>query len=68
MAIKRVTANLPADLVREATQLTGRGITETLVWGLQLIRRRRAYQKFLALKGTIDLRLDVDALRGRPRR
>ncbi|HEX6095760.1 MAG TPA: hypothetical protein VF432_05490 [Thermoanaerobaculia bacterium] len=31
-------------------------------------RAKRAYEKAMALKGTIDLKIDVDELRGRNRR
>lgn len=35
---KRITANLPAALLKEASQITEKGITETLTFGLQLIK------------------------------
>jgi hypothetical protein len=31
-------------------------------------RAKRAYEKAMALKGTIDLKIDIDELRGRSRR
>lgn len=34
--VRRVTANLPASLLKEACQVSGRGITEALVEGLTL--------------------------------
>jgi hypothetical protein len=68
MKTKRVTANLPEELLEEAMRATGKGITVTLVEGLELVARRRAYQKLLALKGKLDLELDLDRLRERPRR
>ena len=39
-----------------------------LVEHLRKARARRAYEKFLALKGTIHLNIDIDELRGRNRR
>jgi hypothetical protein len=66
--IKRVTVNLPARLLAEAEAVTGRGITETLVEGLRLLARRRAHAKALALRGTLDLQIDIGASRERPRR
>jgi hypothetical protein len=65
---RRVTANLPADLLQEAMQVTGEGITETLVAGLGLVRRTRAYGKAMALRGKIHLHIDLDRSRERPRR
>jgi hypothetical protein len=65
---RRVTVNLPDDLLREAEQVTGKGITETLIAGLTLLARRRAYTKAQALRGKLDLRIDLDASRERARR
>jgi len=63
-----VTANLPEPLLAEAMEVTGRGITETLIAGLNLVRRVRAYEKALALRGKVRLRVDLDASRERRRR
>jgi hypothetical protein len=65
--VRRVTANLPRELLDEAMELTGEGITDTLVEGLELIRRRRAYQKAMALRGKIELEVDLDVSRERGR-
>ena len=64
-AIKRVTVNLPRALLEDAGEVTGVGMTETIVQGLQLLARRRAYTKAMALKGKLDLRIDLDASRER---
>jgi len=64
---RRVTANLPEDLLEKAMEVTGGGITETLVEGLEQLRRRRFYEKFMALKGKIHLDVDIDESRGRKR-
>ena len=66
-AVRRVTANLPADLLARACRQTGKGITETLIEGLDLVRRRAAGERLLALRGKVDIELDVDEARGRPR-
>jgi hypothetical protein len=65
---RRVTANLPAQLLEEALEATGEGITGTLTEGLRLVRRTRAYPKAMALKGKLRLQVDLDAARERPRR
>lgn len=65
ISAKRITANLPADLLDDAMAVTGRGITETLVEGLRLVRRAAAYEKAMALKGKI--RLDIDLGESRER-
>jgi len=65
---RRVTANLPVELLQAAQEVTGRGITETIVEGLEHVRRRRFYEKAMALKGKIHLDIDIDKSRGRRRR
>jgi hypothetical protein len=63
--VRRVTANLPAALLDDATRITGTGITETLIEGLQMLKRRRAATKAAALRGSIQLDIDTDTLRER---
>ena len=65
---RRVTANLPEQLLEEAMEVTGKGITETLVEGLRLVRRARAYEKAMALRGKVKLSIDLDTSRERHRR
>lgn len=65
---RRVTANLPVDLLDQATRASGRGITETLVAGLTLVKRSAAARKARALRGRIRLDVDLEASRERARR
>ena len=65
---RRITANLPDDLLREAMEVTGKGITETIVDGLQRLRRARAFEKAQALRRRIVLKVDLEESRERPRR
>ena len=65
---RRVTANLPGDLLEDAMDVTGKGITETLVTGLHLVRRTRAYRKAMRLRGKVHLKVDLDESRERPHR
>jgi len=44
-SIKRVTVNLPAKLLAEAEQVSGRGITETIVLGLEQLARRSVEER-----------------------
>ncbi len=63
---RRVTANLPTGLLDEACEITGRGITETLIEGLLLVRRSGALKLARKLRGQIDLG-DVDLEKSRER-
>ena len=65
---RRITANLPGELLEEAMEVTGKGITETLVEGLRLVRRVRAYEKAMAMRGRVKLSIDLDTSRERRRR
>jgi hypothetical protein len=65
---KRVTANLPEDLLKEAMEVTNKGITETIVEGLRRVRQARAFAKAQALRGRISLKIDLEESRERRRR
>src|SRR5262245_1817405 len=62
---KCITANLPDKLLREAMEVTGKGITDTLVEGLRRVRRTRAFAKAQALRGKIALKIDLEESRER---
>ena len=64
---KRVTANLPEDLSEGAMEVTGKGITDTLIEGLSRVCRKRAHGKALALRGRLQLQIDLDQSRERRR-
>ena len=66
--IRRISANLPAALLSEARRATGKGITETLVNGLELVRRSAAARKAARLKGRLNLKIDLRISRERARR
>lgn len=68
MTARRVTANLPDELLDAARKVTGKGITETLIEGLEHIQRRRFYERALTLRGKIRLDVDLEESRGRRRR
>jgi len=65
---RRVTANLPVALLDGACKATGRGITETLVAGLTLLKRTAAARKAARLRGRLHLHVDLEASRERARR
>lgn len=66
--IRRITANLPAQLLAKAQELSGQGITETLVQGLELICRKEALEVARRLRGHVRLVVDGGRERGRSRR
>ena len=68
MTARRITANLPSELLEQAMKATGRGITETLIAGLERLRRADAYRKAMTLKGKIQVAVDLETSRERRRR
>jgi len=67
-AVRRITANLPEDLLDAAQEVTGKGITETLIEGLEQVKRRRFYERALRLRGKLQLDVNLEEARGRNRR
>jgi hypothetical protein len=62
---RRVTANLPVDLLEGACRVTGKGITDTLVAGLFLVKRTAAAGKARRLRGRLHLDVDLRVSRER---
>ena len=60
---KKITANLPASLLERAQQLTGQGITETLITALQELERSHKRSALRALRGRIRIDLDLERTR-----
>ena len=58
-AVKKITANLPAGLLERAQEVTGLGITETLVAGLQELERSRKRSALRMLRGKVRFELDL---------
>lgn len=62
-AARKVTVNLPPTLLDEATRITGKGITATLVEGLLELLRRQKRSALQGLRGKVRLELDVEKTR-----
>lgn len=63
---KKVATNIPAELLSEATKLSGLNQTAAIVEGLRELIRREKLQRLIALKGKLSFDYDVKVLRGRP--
>ena len=74
-AVRKITAILPEDLLRQAQRNSGEGLTQTLRAALESYNHRQWSRRMLALEGKVRLNLDLDELRedrefddlGRPR-
>lgn len=67
-ATRRVTANLPSALLDDSCRIAQRGITDTLVLGLELVRRRKSLALAKKLRGNLKLDIDLEVSRERSRR
>lgn len=61
--IRKVTVNLPADLLERAQKQTGKGITETVIAGLEELDRRARMTALRTLKGRVAFELDLKRTR-----
>lgn len=64
-ATRKITINLPGDLVDGAVHASGRGVTETIRQALREYNHRWACREFLALKGKVKFASSWQELRGK---
>jgi hypothetical protein len=62
-AAKKVTVNLPVEVLARARKITGKGITETIVEALSELERSRDRQALRALRGRIRFELNLKETR-----
>jgi len=62
-ASRKVTVEVPGDLLRRAQRSTGQGITATIRQGLKLVAAGRAYEELRRLKGRVKFSVDWKKLR-----
>lgn len=62
-AAKKVTVNLPIEVLARARKITGKGITETIVEALSELERSRNRQGLRALRGSIRFALNLKETR-----
>jgi hypothetical protein len=51
---RKITVEIPADLLKRAQDASGSGITQTVRTGLELIAASPAYARLLELRGKVD--------------
>lgn len=59
----KVTVSLPTQALRRARTITGRGITATILAGLEALDRKERRSALRALKGRVRLELDLEQTR-----
>ena len=62
-AARKITIQLPADLLRKAQRSTGEGVTATIRRGLELVAAERAQEELRRLRGKVAFSVDWKKLR-----
>ena len=61
--VKKITVDVPEDLLQRAQGSSGQGITATVRTGLQLVAATGAYEALRRLKGKVKFSVDWRKLR-----
>lgn len=51
--VRKITIEVPADLLKKAQDASGTGLTQTVRRGLQLLAASQTYDRLLRLKGKV---------------
>jgi len=62
-SVRKVTVELPRELLRRAQKATGDGTTATIRKGLELVAASRAYEEIRRLRGRVAFSVDWKKLR-----
>jgi hypothetical protein len=60
---RKITIDVPAELLEKAQRATGSGITQTVRTGLQLVAASQAYAQLRQLRGKVRFTLSSDELK-----
>jgi len=60
---RKITVEVPEDLLENALASTGEGITQTVRQGLELVAAGRAYDELRRLRGKLRLGIEIESLR-----
>jgi hypothetical protein len=61
--LKKLTVEVPADLLERATTASGQGVTPTVRKGLELVAAAGAYGRLRRLRGKVKFSVALSALR-----
>ena len=62
-AAKKITVNVPSDVLATATRITGKGVTDTIIEGLYELKKREQRSALRRLRGKVRFELDLEATR-----
>jgi hypothetical protein len=61
--MRKITVEVPEELLESALAATDQGITQTVRRGLELVAAGRAYEDLRRLRGKVRFGIDLEALR-----
>ena len=61
--IRKLTIEVPSDLISRATAASGEGVTPTVRRGLELVAASGAYARLRKLRGKVKFSVNIDSLR-----
>lgn len=53
-AVRKITVEVPAELLKTAQEASGAGITQTIRSGLELVAASRTYARLLEMRGKVQ--------------
>jgi hypothetical protein len=62
-AVRKVTMQLPEDLIHKAMAATGEGLTPTVRRGLEALIAVHSFDRVRELRGKVKFSIDFDSLR-----
>ena len=60
---RKITVNVPARILENAVKVTGKGVTSTVIEGLEELDRRAKRSALRALRGKVKFELDLEETR-----
>lgn len=60
---KKITVQVPVELLAKAQKASGTGITQTIRAGLELVAVGKAYERLLKLKGKVQFSRTLEDLK-----
>ena len=60
---RKITIEIPEELLDKAQQATGSGITQTVRTGLQLVAASETYDRLRALRGKVKFSVTLEELK-----
>lgn len=62
-AMRKLTVQVPADLLRRAQKSTGSGVTDTVRRGLEMVAAAKTYDELRRMRGRVNFSISLPRLR-----